>query len=159
MRAALLLLSALPFLASCGTVHDWQELETAPMTYGDCYEGLLFIAKNDGFTVDVNGTDRGMGTLQSKWRMRQLSLGRPGRYRLVAEIDVDKGSAQTGWLVRFAIEQQLVKDLRRSTQPEEEDWSKNGQDGEREAIFGEKLQRRIGKPLTPATPPRTPPRT
>lgn len=155
MRASLLLVSALPFLASCGTVHDWKELETAPMTYGECYEGLLFIAKNDGFAVDVHGSDRGMGTLQSKWRMRQLSLGRPGRYRLVAEIDVDKGSAQAGWLVRFAIEQQLVKDLRRSNTPEEKDWSKNGQDGEREAIFGEKLQRRIGKPVTSGTQPRS----
>jgi hypothetical protein len=80
---------------------------------------------------------------QSRWRERQIGLGRPGRYRLRAEILIDEGSAADGWPVRYAIEQQKVKDLRQSLQPQERDWSPDGQDREREVIFGEKLVRRL----------------
>jgi hypothetical protein len=36
-----------------------------------------------------------------------------------------------------------VKDLGRSRQPREEDWSDDGQDREKESILGEKLVRRL----------------
>ncbi len=145
MRPSLLLAFAAPFFASCGNVHNWRELQTAPMTFGECYDGLLYLAKNDGFTIDVSASDRGLGTLQSRWRFRQLGLNRPGRYRLIAEVMIDEGSAQKGWPVRYVIMQEKVKDLRRSMEPRESDWSKDGQDRERETIFGERLVRRLGE--------------
>jgi hypothetical protein len=137
----------LPFLLllanACTTVTDWRELQSAPMTLGECYDGLAFIAQNDGFAPDVSTCDRGNGIWQSRWRMRQVGLNRPGRYRLRAEIIIEEGSKEKGWPLRFAIDQQKVKDLRRSNDPTEDDWSDAGQDGEREAIFGDKLARRL----------------
>jgi hypothetical protein len=67
----------------------------------------------------------------------------PARYRLLAEIDLEQGSSAKGWLVRFAIDQEVVKDLRRSIEPREEDWSRAGQDQESEAILNEALLRRL----------------
>ncbi len=156
MRHCLLLALAAPFFASCGLVHDWREMKTAPMTFGECYDGLLFIARNDGLTIDPSTSDRGLGTLQSRWRLRQLGLGRPGRYRLVAEVMIDEGTPQEGWPIRFVFEQQKVKDLRRATDPAESDWSDDGQDKERETIFGEKLVRRLGDKQDGMQAPRDP---
>ncbi len=118
-------------------------MKSAPMKFGECYDGLVFIANRDGFSPDSLACDRGNGVWQSRWRERQIGLGRPGRYRLRAEILIDEGSAADGWPVRYAIEQQKVKDLRQSLQPQERDWSPDGQDREREVIFGEKLVRRL----------------
>ncbi|MEO6597200.1 MAG: hypothetical protein ABIP94_20850 [Planctomycetota bacterium] len=140
----LVLLAALSaLLSACGTVTDWREIKTAPMALGEAYDGLQYIASRDGFTADVTATDRGLGTWQSRWRQRQLGLGRPGRYRLVVEILLDEGSTAAGWPIRYAIRQEKVKDLRYSMDPREEDWSSDGQDSEREAILGEKLVRRL----------------
>lgn len=149
MRPTHLLALVAPFFASCGITHDWRELQTAPMTFGECYDGLLFLAKNDGFTIDAAASDRGLGTLQSRWRHRQLGLNRPGRYRLIAEVMIDEGSAQQGWPVRYVIMQEKVKDLRKSMEPQESDWSGDGQDRERETIFGERLVRRLGQKPDP----------
>ena len=136
--------SLFPLLfVACGTVHDWRELRTEPMPIGSAYEGLAFVASGDGFAVDNSKSDRGLGIWQSRWRPRVLDDRHPGRYRLRAEILVDEGSAQTGWPIRYAVEQEKVKDLRKSVSPQEDDWSRNGQDQEREAILGEKLLRRL----------------
>lgn len=137
------LLPLLLCLPACGTVTDWREMRSAPMTFGACYDGLVFIAQRDGFSADSLTTDRGNGSWQSRWRERQIGLGRPGRYRLRAEVMIDEGNDATGWPVRFAVDQQKVKDLTKSLQPREEDWSDDGQDVEREAILGEKLSRRL----------------
>lgn len=143
MRTVLLLLPLACAFASCGTVTEWRELKSAPMTFGECYDGLVFIAGKDGFSPDALACDRGMGTWQSRWRERQLGLGRPGRFRLRAEVLIDEGSPEAGWPIRFAIDQEKVKDLRKSMQPTEDDWSDDDQDTEREAILGEKLVRRL----------------
>jgi hypothetical protein len=116
-------------------------MKSAPMTFGACYDCNVHIATGGGYGVDLAGTDRGNGVWQSKWRERQLGLGRPGRYRLLAEVPLDEGSTQAGWTVRFVVEQQKVKDLRKSMDPKEEDWSDDGQDRERETLFGEQLVR------------------
>jgi hypothetical protein len=137
------LLPLLLCLPSCSAIMDWREVSTAPMTYGECYDGLAYIANRDGFTADLLVSDRGLGYWQSRWRERQLGLGRPGRYRLCAEILIDEGSSTSGWTIRYAIEQQKVKDLRKSLEPTEDDWSSDGQDRERETIFGEKLVRKL----------------
>ncbi len=140
----LLLLSALSTLTACGTVSDWRDVNTAPMTFAECFDGLIFVATNHGFSPDVPNCDRGNGLWQSRWQPRHLGLGRPGRYRLRAEVMIDEGSPTKGWPIRYVIEQQKVKDLRRSLEPTEDDWSRDGQDAESEAIFGEKLARRLG---------------
>ncbi|HEX5052809.1 MAG TPA: hypothetical protein VFZ65_13615 [Planctomycetota bacterium] len=144
---ALALFALSTLFAACGTVTDWREMRTAPMTFGQCYDGLEFIASHDGFTADLAVSDRGLGTWESRWRNRQLGLGRPGRYRLVAEVLIDEGSTEQGWPIRYAIMQEKVKDLRNSMDPREEDWSSDGQDSEREAILGEKLVRRLAPKL------------
>lgn len=138
--SSLLLLLVVP---ACGTIHEWCELKSAPMTFGECYDGISFVAKNGGFAADVPKCDRGNGTFQSRWRYRQLGLGRPGRYRLIAEVLLDEGSSKDGWPIRYVVEQQKVKDLRNSMEPTENDWSDDGQDRESETIFGEKLSRRL----------------
>jgi hypothetical protein len=139
----LLVLLALFATSACGTVSDWRELQSAPMTFGECFDGLLFIAQNSGFAADVTQCDRGNGKWQSRWRFRQLGLGRPGRYRLRAEVMIEEGSNAKGWPLRYVVEQQKVKDLTRSLEPAEEDWSSDYQDREAETILGEKLSRRL----------------
>jgi hypothetical protein len=136
--------SLFPLLfVACGTVHDWRELRTDPMTLAEAYEGIAFVASGDGFLNDASVSDRGLGTWQSRWKQRTLENRHPGRFRLRAEVLLDQGSAANGWPIRYAILQQTVKDLRRSVTPQEDDWSNNGQDREREAILGEKLFRRL----------------
>ncbi len=143
MKSAFCSLPLSMFFAACGTVMDWRELRTEPMTLGECYDGFAYVAGKDGFAGDAPASDRGLGTWQSRWRLRQLGLNRPGRYRLRAEIFVDEGSTEKGWPIRYAIEQEKVKDLGHSMAPREEDWSADGQDREREVILGEKLVRRL----------------
>ena len=79
----------------------------------------------------------------SRWRKREMERNFPIRNRLRMEIFLDDGSRETGWLIRYVIEQEKVKDLRRHSQPREDDWSANGQDPEGEAILGERLVRRL----------------
>lgn len=137
---------SLPLLlaaAACGTVSDWQEVKSAPMPVGEAYEALIRAANSRGYAPDVPNCDRGDGKWQSRWRQRIQDDRHPGRYRLRAEILLDEGSPQQGWPIRFVIEQQKVKDLRRSLDPTEDDWSSDGQDQEAEAIFAEMLTRRI----------------
>lgn len=143
----LLTLLLLPALGACGTVRQWREIRSAPMSYGECYDGIAFIAQNSGFAADEAANDRGNGLWQSRWKQRQLGLGRPGRCRLTVEVLMDEGSPQRGWPVRFCIEQQKVKDLRRSLEPREDDWSSDGQHTEQEELFGDKLARRLSVQL------------
>jgi hypothetical protein len=141
LRCAWLLCAVLP---ACGTVYDWRELRTGPATQAEVYDAIEFLARTDGFAPAVGECDRGLAVWASRWRFRQIGLGRPGRFRIRAEILVDQGSADQGWIVRFLVEQQRVKDLERSMDPHEEDWSDDGQDTEREFLFGERLRRRLG---------------
>jgi hypothetical protein len=146
MRACCLLV--LPFLfTSCGLLRSWRELDTSPMTYGECFDGVEHVAKGAGFTSDGSVTDRGLGIWQSRWRYRVLPpVGRPARYRLYLEVLVDEGSPQKGWPIRYAVDQEHVEDLRRSVEPREQDWSVTDQDKETEAILGEMLSRRLVRP-------------
>lgn len=155
MRARCLLFLPL-LLTSCGIVRDWRELQTAPMTLGECMDGIVHVANGVGFSSDDSVTDRGMGIWQSRWRFRVLPpVGRPARYRLRAEVLVDEGSAAAGWPIRFAVDQEKVEDLRRSIEPREEEWSDADQDRESEAILGEALVRRLApKSLPPREPAR-----
>jgi hypothetical protein len=138
------LASSLLLLAcACNTVKSWQELETGPMTFAEVYDGVDFIARADGFTVSTGESDRGLGIWQSRWRHRQLGLNRPGRFRLRAELEDLGGNGKSGWRVRFYVEQMKVKDLKKSMNPEEDDWSSDGQDVEREFLFARRLSLRL----------------
>ncbi|MBL8754681.1 MAG: hypothetical protein JNK15_15360 [Planctomycetes bacterium] len=139
-------------LVSCGTVHDWRELRTDPMTIGEAYDGIEVVGGAD-FVPDKAVCDRGLGIWQSRWRMRLLERNYPGRCRLRVEILADEGSAATGWPIRFAVEQQIVEDLRYAASPREEDWDDTTQDKEKEAILGERLLRRLA-PKSVVAPPR-----
>lgn len=140
------LLPLLPVLlaGACGTVRDWHEVKSKPTNRAEVYDAIEFLARTDGFVASAGECDRGLGTWSSRWRQRQIGLGRPGRYRLLAEVLVDEGSDQDGWTVRFLIEQQKVKDLGRSREPAEEDWDDDGQDQEKEFLFGRRLAMRLG---------------
>jgi hypothetical protein len=140
--APLLLLFSL--FASCGSIRQWRELQTEPMSIGEAYGGFVAIATaRGGWRVDESAADRGNGIWESRWRKREMERNFPIRNRLRMEILLDEGSRAEGWWVRYVIEQEKVKDLRRHAQPREEDWSANGQDQEGEAILGERLLRRL----------------
>lgn len=153
--APLLLLFSL--FASCNSIRQWNELQTEPMSIGAAYGGFVAIATaRDGWRVDASSTDRGLGVWESRWRKREMERNFPIRNRLRMEILVDEGSREEGWWVRYVIEQEKVKDLRRHSQPREEDWSADGQDPEGEAILGERLRRRLA-PKSVQIPERTEP--
>jgi hypothetical protein len=154
-----LLAIALSFsAAACGSVQRWQELQTAPVTQAEVYDAVEYLARTDGYAPSSPDCDRGLGTWVSRWRYRQVGLNRPGRFRLCAEIMLDEEREDGGWTVRYLVQQQCVKDLERSYDPREEDWSDDGQDGEREYLFGERLRRRLQPPDEAAPLPGTPDR-
>lgn len=138
-----LFLGGVSLLGSCRTAFQWQEVRSGPATRAEVYDAVDFVARGDGFLPGPT-CDRGLGIWESKWRYRQLGLGRPGRYRLRSELLIDEGSRETGWSVRFKIEQEKVDDLRKSLDPREQDWESDGQDYEREALFVERLRLRLG---------------
>jgi hypothetical protein len=140
--------------AACGTVRDWRELKTEPMTFADCYDGIVHVASRD-LSTDASVSDRGLGIWQSRWRAKGFERNFTGRYRLRVEVLVDEGTAKDGWPIRYVVEQQKVEDLRRSMDPREEDWEDAGQDREAEAILGERLLRRLA-PKATAIPMRRP---
>lgn len=144
MKSLRLLLFVPVLFAACATVHDWQEVETAPMTQAECYDGLEFVAKSGGLGPDIQNCDRGLGTWQSRWRIRQLPIFGLGRYRLRAEMLLDEGSAADGWIIRYVVEQQMVEDPRQRRDPTEEDWEDAGQDHEAEATIRARLERKLG---------------
>jgi len=138
-----LLVIGASFLAGCRTAFEWREVETGPAPRAEVYDAVDYLARGDGFLPGPD-CDRGLGIWESKWKYRHLGLGRPGRYRLRAELMIDQGSSETGWLVRYKIDQQKVDDLRKATNPRERDWETDGQDTEREALFGERFRLRFG---------------
>lgn len=129
-------------LASCGTVRDWRYLRSDPMPVAQCYDGIVEIAAGE-FAQDPAQSDRGEGVFVSRWRQRVKDNRHLARNRVRVELVLGEGSAQTGWPVRFYIEQETVKDLRRDENPREEDWSADGQDAAKEALFQERLLRKI----------------
>jgi hypothetical protein len=146
--------------ASCASVRDWRELQTEPMSLSEAWNGFVQIATaRDGWRVDQSTTDRGNGIWQSRWKKREMERNFPIRNRLNMEILIDDGSRETGWLVRYVIEQDKVVDLRRHTDPTEDDWSPAGQDSEGEVILGERLMRRLAPKSVqiPARPSQSPP--
>jgi hypothetical protein len=127
---------------ACSTARKWQEMTVGGLNFAQVYDTVESTARTQGFTPSPADCDRGLGTFQTRWREHQIGLDRPGRFRLVVTID-DRESASKGWLVRWYIEQEKVKDLSRGQRPRDSDWSGDGQDGEREYLFGEQLRRSL----------------
>jgi hypothetical protein len=139
-------------LAACGTLREWQEMQTAPMLQAEVYNAIDQIAGQGGLVPSAADCDRGLGIWQSRWRHTQTDRGvpHPARYRLRAEVLLDHGSPESGWTVRYYVEQQWVKDLKQSTDPQESDWSDHGQNREAEFLFGDRLRRRLSPPRAAA---------
>ena len=147
-------LPLLCLLVSCGTVHNWRELQTEPMSLGAAWDGFVeVVTARDGWRTDHSATDRGNGVWQSRWKKREMERNFPIRNRVRMEILIDEGSREKGWLLRYVIEQEKVEDLRRHAAPREEDWSADGQDGEGETILGERLARRLAPKSVLLQPP------
>jgi hypothetical protein len=144
LRSSFLLLLQLPWFVACSTPYEWREMQSGSATRAEVFQAIDTTAQTDGY-MPGSGCDRGMGLWESKWRYRQLGLGRPGRFRLLVELLLDDGSTADGWTVRYRIEQQMVDDLRRSMDPLEDDWESAGQDFEREELFGERLRMRLNR--------------
>ncbi|MCK5944977.1 MAG: hypothetical protein KAI24_23520 [Planctomycetes bacterium] len=131
-------------LASCGSVRNWRELKTEPMSLGEAWQGFVdIVSSRDGWVVDHSRTDRGNGIWESRWKQRETERNFPIRNRLRMEILIDEGSRIDGWLLRYVIEQEKCKDLRRHQAPREEDWSPNGQNAEAESVLGRRLALRL----------------
>ncbi|MCR9247165.1 MAG: hypothetical protein NXI31_19200 [bacterium] len=140
----LLLLPFLTAFTACGISRDWQEIKTAPMSRADCYDGLVFVATRDKYAPDIRECDRGLGTWQSRWRVVTRERFGLYRYRLIAEMLLDEGSAQDGWIIRYLVEQEKVSDPRRDRDPQEGDWKHVGQEREAEALLRARLERKLG---------------
>lgn len=144
MKVAPCLLLLLPALASCGSVRQWRELKTEPMTRGAAWNRFVeVVTARDSWLSDPSETDRGLGIWQSRWRVREKERNFPIRNRLRAEFLFDYGSDEEGWLLRYVVEQESCDDLRRHSNPREEDWSADGQETELEAILGQRLLRAL----------------
>jgi len=143
LRRPTLLLPCAFLFAACGTVTNWQEMHTGPMLQADVYDAVASVAQSDGYLPGPE-CDRGLGIWLSRWRQYVLLHNHPARFRLRVEVLIDKGSAQAGWTILYAVEQQKVKDLGKSVDPAEEDWSPDGQYSDRESSFGVRLGLRLG---------------
>lgn len=141
-------------LASCGSFRNWRELQTEPMSLGEAWQGWEdIVTSRDGWVVDHSATDRGNGVWQSRWKRRETERNFPIRSRLTMEVLVDDGSRSDGWVLRYAVEQEICKDLRRHREPQERDWSAYGQNTEAEAVLGERLVRRLAPAAVEIKPP------
>lgn len=129
--------------ASCQSL-EWREYRSGPATQAEVYDAIDYLARTDGFGPSAE-SDRGLAIWVSRWRVQQIGLGRPGRLKLRAEIALDDSNPEEGFLVRYRIERQSVADLGKSLEPEEDDWEEDGQDEEREYLFGERLRRKLSK--------------
>jgi hypothetical protein len=137
----MLLLAILLLGAACSS-YEWREYRSGPTTQAEVYDAIDYLARTDGFGPSTE-CDRGLAIWVSRWRVQQIGLGRPGRLKLRVEILLEESDPKEGFFVRYRIERQTVEDLGKSLEPEEDDWEDDGQDTEREALFGERLRRKL----------------
>ena len=143
-RASVVLLLLVGACAS--SRRDWRELGTRPIAFQDAWEAVAQTAARHGYPLDDSLSDRGRGEFKSRWRTTTQGFGQTRRRRVVAELKrADVGeSLPLGWEIRFHVEQQAVKDMARSLDPREEDWSGDGQDRNLEDIMEAQLKMRFG---------------
>jgi hypothetical protein len=114
---------------SCSSVwYDYRELEVEGLSSGAVWE----ISQNAleatlGVPLDKAHTDRGMRTMETKWRTQAQPFRKGERRRGGIEIvmgDVEKRTMT----IRYYIEMQYNKTIGSEFDPKEEDWSGAGQD-------------------------------
>lgn len=129
--------------AACTAPVEWREIERED-SLDAIWQQFAQMAATSGFVPGAE-TDRGLRRYVSKWRqVPGPTLFRPGRVRLHGEFE--RPDAGAGWLVRFHVEKQVVKDIGISTQSTtDDDWSAAGQDPTKEEILLGKLRVRFGQ--------------
>lgn len=142
--------AAVALLAACAnTRRDWQEVASPPAPFEEVWDAVRNTAQVNQYTEDTRASDRGLGVFQTRWKTAELPFGRGRRSRLRAEIERVE-EAPNGWLVRFYVERQTVRDIGRSLFPEEDDWSADGQDRDTEVRLLRQLQLRFARTATSA---------
>ena len=149
------LLTALTALSACAsTYRDWQDLGVRPQAFQDIWDAVAEVSTRHGMAPHGRYTDRGRGQFTSRWREVTPGFGQSMRQRVRAQLIEQKGEDDAVlWQVRLCVERERVKDLGRSLQPREEDWSSDGQDQELEQIIVTQLRLRFGDPLPGSTGP------
>ena len=132
--------------ACASSRRDWRDLGTRPIAFQDAWEAVAQTSARHGYPLDDSASDRGRGEFKSRWRSTTQGFGQTRRRRVVAELKRAEGGEglPPGWQVRFHVEQQTVKDMARSMDPREEDWSGDGQDRGLEDIMAAQLRLRFG---------------
>lgn len=112
------------------------------MAFEQVWSEVQAVAALHGYQRDPKVTDDGLRIYQSKWKTRTFGFGNTERTRVRAEVERPKDKP-TGWLVRFYVERQTVKDFAKAMDPEEKDWSSNGQHKGVEELMDAQLRRRL----------------
>ena len=97
------------------------------MAFEDVWRGVSRSAFANYYEEDPLECDRGLGVFSTRWHSLAGGFRRSKRTRLHVEI----GRApedKPGWLVRFYVERQTVHDMASEEQPDEGDWSSDGQE-------------------------------
>lgn len=139
------ILAALLLVGCASTRRNWRELGSRTVPFEDAWDAVAQTSARHGFPMSESESDRGRGQFKSRWRSATQGFGQTRRRRVVAEILRSEADAPIpGWQVRFHVEQQAVKDMARSLDPREEDWSSDGQDANFEDILEVQLRLRFG---------------
>ncbi len=157
MRLLPILLLSMLTVSCASSRRDWRELALPDVPLQDAWGTFERYARQTGHPAEPQETDRGLRIYVSKWSTRPMSIGRRGgmggRTRLraefvpLAESRAHAGESLAGWLIRFCIERQTVKDMARTMQPDEDDWSYEGQDTDLERQLEAHLRVHFKMPL------------
>lgn len=137
-------------LSGCASSHrDWREVTPRVVSFEDLWTAVVETATRHHFTPDSEGTDRGRGRFQSRWRVSTPGFGQSHRMRLRAELEQQPpaDTAPPVWVLRFCVERQTVPDMARSMNPREQDWSGDGQDRDTEDVLEAQFRLRFGQSL------------
>lgn len=159
MRRLALACLAVSLAAACSSPPTPLELEV-PLGFGETWEHFADVAERSGFRMDPVASDRGLRIFISRWRESPAPFGKGVRTRLQGRFErVEPKPEHAGkelWRLEYFVERQIVTDISRGFEAEEDDWSDDGQDGEREQILLGQLRLRYGQAL--GIQPRSAPR-
>lgn len=114
--------------------------------FGELWDGFVAIAERQGYMMDRRDSDRGLRVFVSHWRENPAPFGMGSRTRLHGEFERPEDGSP-GWQLRFYVQRQVVKDMRPGFEPNDDDWSDNGQDRTREDVILGQLRLRFGQEL------------
>lgn len=131
-------------LASCASPVRWREVEH-DAAFESMWNQLVRTATRSGYPANNNETDFGLKQYVSQWRSTPAPFRQGRRTRLHAEFE--RLDEKPGWRIRFYMEQQKVTDIAIGFEPEEDDWSDNGQDPGKEDVLLGQLRLAFGQDL------------